>query len=167
MEPYLGEIRLMGFVKDMYGWLPCDGRLLQIAQNQALYALLGIRYGGDGKATFGIPDLRGRTPMFFYGACVVGTMGGAETVALSTVTVPPHMHGYIGSSENADKPGVGTNSNRLLAASTTNLYGAPANTVAMDDSTSSSGGAQSHSNMQPSLVAAYYIATTGLYPSRQ
>ncbi len=168
MEPFVGEIRMMGFVKEIYGWLPCDGRTLQTKDYPALYSLLGSRYGGDGKTTFCLPDLRGRTPMHFYGVYSVGAKVGTETVALATANTPPHSHGFTATTESADKPGVGTGSNRLLASSTVNLYGGPVHMVAMDDDLDPVGdGITGHDNMQPSVVTAYYIASLGLYPQRQ
>lgn len=167
MEPFLGEIRLMGFAFDTAeGWLLCDGRILQIRQYSALFSLLSNRFGGDGTTTFAIPDLRGRVGVHFNGTYQLGTNGGKETVTLTSNEVPPHTHTLNGTSENADKPGVGTSAARLLGVSTATLYGAAANMVAMNDATSGSGSSQSHDNMQPSQVVAYCIASVGLYPPR-
>lgn len=169
MDCYLGEIRLAAWAFDTSdGWMLCDGRQLQISRYQALYSLLGIAYGGDGKTYFNIPDLRGRTPVSIDGtqAYKMGASGGSETVTLTSTTIPAHTHTFQGTSETADKPAVGTGANRLLGVSTASLYGAAANIVAMNDATSEAGSSQAHNNMQPSLVVGYYIATMGMYPIR-
>jgi len=171
MEPFLGEIRLMGFAYDTQdGWLLCDGRILLIQKYQALYALIGTQFGGDGKTNFNLPDLRGRVGVNLNatGTYKVGATGGAETVALATDLhdMPAHTHAFMGTSENADKPAVGAGANRLLGVTTATLYGAAAKMVAMNDATSSYGSSKVHNNMQPSLVVAYCIASQGLWPSR-
>jgi microcystin-dependent protein len=169
MDCYLGEIRLAAWAFDTSdGWMLCDGRQLPIQRYQALYSLLGAAYGGDGRTYFNIPDLRGRTPVNSNGtdAYKVGASGGTETVTLTPATAPIHAHLFMGTSQNADKPAIGASANRLLGASTVNLYGTAANMVAMNDATSNAGGSQAHNNIQPSLVAGYYIATTGVYPMR-
>jgi microcystin-dependent protein len=170
MDCYLGEIRLAAWAFDTAeGWMLCDGRQLPIQQYSALYSLLSIQFGGDGKTYFNIPDLRGRTPVSTDGtqAYKVGASGGAETVTLTSTTIPAHTHAFLGTSETADKPMVGTGANRLLGASTASLYGSTAaNMVVMDDATSDAGSSQPHNNMQPSQVVGYYIATMGMYPIR-
>jgi len=167
MEPFVGEVRLMGFAYDTQdGWLLCDGRILQVTRYQALFSLLGNKFGGDGRTTFGIPDLRGRVAVNNNSTYALGATGGAENVALTSTTIPAHTHAINATSETADKAGVGTASTRLLGTTTASLYGSATNMVAMNDALSTAGGAASHSNMQPSQVVAYYIATMGLYPQR-
>lgn len=169
MECYIGEIRLAAWAFDTNdGWMLCNGRQLPIQQYSALYSLLSTAYGGDGKTYFNIPNLMGRTPVSTDGtqAYKVGASGGAETVTLTSATIPAHTHTFLGTSETADKPGIGAGANRLLGASTASLYGPATNLVAMDDATSESGSSAGHNNMQPSLVVGYYIATRGVYPVR-
>jgi microcystin-dependent protein len=168
MDSFIGEIRLAAWAFDTNEWKLCDGRQLPIQQYTPLYSLLGTAYGGDGKTYFNIPDLRGRTPVNSNGtdAYKMGASGGAETVTLTAATTPIHIHTFQGTSQNADKPMIGAGANRLLGASTVNLYGTAANLVAMNDATEASGGSQAHNNMQPSQVMGYYIATIGAYPIR-
>lgn len=168
MDPFIGEIRLMAFNFDTTdGWLLCDGRLLEVSEYQALFALLGTRYGGDGTTNFAIPDLRGRVAMHTdYQACPLGYKGGTEWVTLTTDTMPPHTHTFAAANEPADRVAVGPKANRLLASSDGDVYGPALSVVAMNDATSSFGGSQSHQNMQPSQVIAYCIATEGIFPPR-
>jgi microcystin-dependent protein len=169
---FIGEIRVFPFGRVPTGWHLCDGAVLQIQQNTALFSLLSNKFGGDGKTTFALPDLRGRT-MLNQGTIdgrtyAIGVTGGAETVALAQTQVPLHTHTF-----QADKAATGlvaTPNNALPAAPTSpTCYAAqaqsPAATMAAD-SLSTVGG-QAHNNMQPSLVLNYCISTTGIYPSRQ
>lgn len=168
MDPFLGEIRLMAFDYDTAdGWLLCDGRLLPISENMALYSLLGRRYGGDGTTNFAIPDLRGRVAMHAdWELYQLGDKGGLEHVTLTSATMPPHTHDFVATSEDADRSSVGKKATRMLANAAGAVFGTAAGMVAMDGTTSSFGGSQSHSNMQPSQVVAYCIATRGIYPVR-
>lgn len=101
-DPYLGELRLMSFATPPKGWALCNGQTLQIAQNQALFSLLGTTYGGNGQTTFMLPDLRGRTPLHPDSTLPAGTPGGQEAVTLSAQQMPAHNHGLNASSEFAD-----------------------------------------------------------------
>lgn len=168
MDPFIGEIRLMAFNFDTTdGWLLCDGRLLEVSKYQALFALLGTRYGGDGTTNFAIPDLRGRVAMHTDSQSnPLGYQGGKEWVTLTTDTMPPHTHTFAATSEPADKASIGKKATRMLALAAGDVYGSTADMVAMDATTSSFGGAQSHSNMQPSQVLAYCIASKGIFPPR-
>ena len=146
MEPFLGEIRAFAFSRVPNGWLPCDGRQLQIQPNVALFALLGIRYGGDGKTTFNLPDLRGRAPIGAGQGTglsnrVLADMGGAETHTLTINEMPRHDHKYT------RNQGRGT----WLANGSDTLK----NTE--DGYTSYSGGDQPHNNMSPYLVLNFII----------
>lgn len=167
-DPFLGEVRMFGFNFPPQGWALCDGTQLQISQNNALYSLLGIRYGGDGRTYFNLPDLRGRVPMHRSPSCGIGQKGGSESVALTINTTPAHNHSAYGTTTGGDsfRPGV----NKSLATSTDSgdpVYGAAQGLVAMHPgATGQTGGGQSHNNMQPSLVINFCIATTGIYPPR-
>ncbi len=175
-DNYLGEIRLFSFAKIPTGWAVCDGRTLQIAQNQALYSLLSNKYGGDGKTTFALPDLRGRVPVHTGQSSLsphtiynMGATGGAETVTLTTGNLPIHTHSMSAVAATATlKPDAGN----LLAEPTDAsnvqhaIYGPATNSfVILNTSTiSNDGGNGSHNNMQPFQVLNYCIATSGLYP---
>lgn len=159
----------------------CNGALLSIQTNTALFSLLGTQYGGNGTTNFALPDLRGRTPLHRdLQDYVQGEVGGAETVTLSTTQVPAHSHPFNASTTPATLPTTGITQNHLLATSNiynpanpgppsagTPLYGAPGTlTPLSNEACGSSGGNQPHENMQPSLVLNYIIALTGVYPSR-
>lgn len=172
-EPFLGQIAYVAFNFAPYGWLPCEGQILPIAQYQALYSLLGNTYGGDGQATFGLPDMRGRTvisegknpnnPTTYQR----GQMGGSESVTLSLNQMPLHNHGV------SAVTGEGNQS-----VPTGNL---PANTKVLDkeysDATADTkmkqtmidpaGGSQPHENRSPYLTLKCIIAINGVYPTRQ
>ncbi len=174
MQPIVGEIKLWAIDYAPKGWALCNGALLPINQNQALYSLLGTKYGGDGVTTFALPDLRGRVPAGFgQSAPTMGGQAGSETVTLTAQTAPQHIHFVKVTSGNGDM--VGGLGNHIAAAVTrvdpitgVNLYAAAGGaTVPLAPATvSSSGGNLAHDNMQPSLALNYCIATVGVYPSR-
>ncbi|WP_423679129.1 MULTISPECIES: phage tail protein [unclassified Undibacterium] len=168
MDPFLGEIKICAFPFAPKGWAFCNGALMSIQQNNALFALLGVQYGGDGKTTFALPDLRGRVAMHRDGSTYVqGRTGGQETVALQAAHLPLHNHGVVVASSPATSPRVGGTAQNILAATATNIYGAATNLVPMEAGmTSTIGAGAAHENMQPSLVINYIIATTGIFPSR-
>lgn len=168
MEPFLGEIRLMSFVFAPKNWALCNGQLLPINQNQALFALLGTTYGGNGTINFALPDLRGRTPIHMGNGHVAGERGGAQAHTLSLQELPTHTHALLAASNPADAAVPGGN---LLAAAdpTTfgNAYAEPANLVAMAAGTAgNTGGSQAHLNMQPFLTMSFCIALQGIFPSQ-
>jgi len=164
-EPYLSQIQIYAFNFPPRGWATCDGQLLPINQNQSLYSLVGTMYGGDGRTTFGLPDLRGRAALHIDSSHPEGQKGGAETVAITSAQMPKHRHGVWGGAsadgaEAADMvPGKGE----------VNVYGsAGAGGPAMRTGivTNNAPAGQGHPNMQPSLVLNFCIATTGLFPPR-
>lgn len=171
-EPLLGEIRLFPFDFAPVGWHLCDGSELQIIQNQALYSLLGITFGGNGTTTFNLPDLRGRVPMH-QGAVLFtaprGQAGGSEGVTLSAAQMPQHTHAAIGSSAVATMAGKTPVGNVWATVSsggaTPYAPGNSNNVVSMYPAVQSVGGA-AHSNMQPSMTLNYCIAMQGYYPPR-
>jgi len=173
-EPYVGEIKLVPFtVVVPKGWQRCEGQLLQISQNTALFALLGTMYGGDGRQTFGLPDLRGRTPVGVGSTSlapdpgVQGASAGAETVVLTVGQLPSHRHSLnaVTAAANEQLPtgnliASGATDDQLLFAPATNLVTLHSGTIA------NQGGSVGHNNMQPYLVLQYIIATQGIFPSR-
>jgi microcystin-dependent protein len=163
-EPFLGEIRMMSFVFAPKGWALCNGQFLPINQNQALFALLGTNFGGNGQTTFALPDLRGRTPIHVGSGHTLGERGGEQAHALSIAELPTHTHvlSGTGTAGSAQIP-VGN----LLAATASQLYhAADASLVAMAATTVSNvGGSQAHQNMQPYLALSFCIALQGIFPS--
>lgn len=167
-EPFLAEVRMVGFNFAPRGWAFCDGQILPINQNQSLYSLLGTTYGGDGRTSFALPDLRGRAPIHVGRSNggdehTLGQKSGEETHTLSVNELPNHRHEIMASSANADAP---TPSGHVLASAnnvwhdSSNLTGLRSGTIAP------TGGGQAHDNMQPSLALNFCIALQGLFPSR-
>lgn len=167
MESYLSQIQLFSFSWAPQGFALCSGQLLPVAQNQALYSLLGINFGGDGRTNFGVPDLRGRVPCGLDDnlAYQTGTMGGLENVTLGIENMPAHNH-TLTCSTSAGSTFLPEGS---VLAETTNLsYSGASNLVDMSPNSlpTPAGGSQSHTNVQPSQVINFCIAIDGIYPSR-
>ena len=169
-DAYIGEIRLVSYPagKVPRGWLPCDGRPLSIQQYTPLFALLSTTYGGDGKVSFNIPDLRGRVPVAAGNAAARGSHGGQETVTLTADTMPAHTHMvYVNAAA-----GTQTKTNDgIYAASpaTTPIYGHPTNLVPLGQTApqlKATGGDSSHENRQPYIALSYIICVNGLFPPR-
>jgi microcystin-dependent protein len=169
-EPFLAEILIVGFNFAPRGYAFCDGQILPINQNQSLYSLLGTTYGGDGRTTFALPDLRGRTPIHLDGTNPLGSKGGAEQVTLTEATIPSHSHTMdIATSDAANQPAGAGNVFATPSAAVGTIYsdtGAPPDTTLSGASISSTGGAQGHENMQPYLALNFAIALQGVFPSR-
>ncbi|SIN96692.1 Microcystin-dependent protein [Bradyrhizobium erythrophlei] len=162
-EPFLSEIRMMSFGFAPVGWALCDGQLLPINQNQALFALLGTTYGGDGRVNFGLPNLDGRTPIHMGNGHALGERGGEQAHTLSISELPTHTHLAQGSPTDGDQ--VIATGNYLGPVN--QLYGAPSNTTAMvSTEISAVGGSQAHLNMQPFLTINFSIALQGIFPSQ-
>lgn len=166
-EPFLSEIRLMSFIFAPRGWALCNGQLLPINQNQALFALLGTNFGGNGQTTFALPDLRGRTPIHVSSSHPLGQRAGESTHTLSIAELPAHTHAVNGSSSAAD---AAVPTGNLLGAvdGTTfgNAYAAASNLVAFaPQAVGNVGGSQAHLNMQPFLTLNFCIALQGIFPS--
>ena len=162
-EPFLAEIRIVGFNFAPRGWAFCDGQILPINQNQALYSLLGTTYGGDGRTTFALPDLRGRVPVHTGESHQLGSKGGAETTTLTASEMPSHTHTIQASAD----PSTGQDPTNTVLAKSGQIYGAASNLVDMVSGTlTNSGGGQAHQNMQPYLALNFCIALRGLFPSR-
>ena len=166
-EPFLAEVRIVGFNFAPRGWAFCDGQILPINQNQSLYSLLGTTYGGDGRTSFALPDLRGRTPIHVGSSNgtqhLLGQKSGEETHTLSEAEMPNHGHTARANSNAGDTP---IPSTRSLARGN-NLYRSATNMVELHPSTTASvGGGQAHNNMQPTIALNFCIALQGLFPSR-
>lgn len=161
--PFLGEIRLLTFTFAPKGWAMCNGQLLPINQNQALFSLLGTTYGGNGQTTFALPDLRGRMPMHFDGAHPQGQASGVEESSLTVGQLPAHTHEVtVAKSANSTDPTGG-----YLAAPTKPAFTAAAPSTAMEPTGSSqTGGSEAHSNMSPYLTLNFAIAVQGIFPSQ-
>ena len=175
MEPFIGQIMLFAGNFAVRGWALCDGQLLPINSNQALFSILGTTYGGDGETTFGLPDLRGRVPIHMGNGPglsnrTLGSKSGAETHTLNVNQMPNHNH----------NPVIRASTDEGTSASPTDLIigksgsgdpdfvGSTVNTALRSDSISSNnmGGNQPHNNMQPFLTLNYQIALIGIFPSR-
>jgi microcystin-dependent protein len=157
----------VGFGFAPKGWALCDGQLLSIAQNQALFSLLGTWFGGDGIRTFGLPDLRGRTPVGLSGD--PGEMRGSETVTLTAEQLAAHSHAFEATTAAGPggRPGPATGKLFGASASTQTIYAQASNPVALAPvNISPAGGGQPHANMQPYLTVNFIIALVGIYPSR-
>jgi microcystin-dependent protein len=164
-EPFLSEIRLMSFVFAPKGWALCNGQLLPINQNQALFSLLGTTFGGDGRVNFALPDLRGRTPIHVGSGHTLGERGGEQAHTLSIAELPTHAHVMNATSSTATT-NVPASSLMLAQSTPQSLYAAPSNLVATSSaSVLNTGGSQAHLNMQPFLILSFCIALQGIFPS--
>lgn len=167
-QPFLSEIRICSFAFAPKNWALCNGQLLPINQNQALFSLLGTTYGGDGRVNFGLPDLRGRVPISMGSGFTLGQRAGEESHTLISSEMPTHIH-QVSSTSSA-----GTQSKPQSAypanAAPSQIYsagGVNMQAVAMSSAmVSSVGGSQSHENRQPFLVLSFCIALTGIFPSQ-
>lgn len=163
-QPFLGEIRLASFSIAPRGWALCNGQILPISQNQALFSLLGTQYGGDGRTTFALPDLRGRVPVHAGDGVTIGQRGGSEAVTLTTAQIPGHTHDLVVSSQRAslDDPAGAY----WAADASQSRYAAAADTTMAGGLVGTAGGSQAHENRQPSLVVNFIIALQGIFPPR-
>jgi microcystin-dependent protein len=164
-EPFLSEIRIMSFVFAPKGWALCNGQLLPINQNQALFSLLGTTFGGDGRVNFALPDCRGRAPIHVGSSHTLGERGGEQAHTLSIAEIPTHTHVSNASSNPAT---TNTPDATLFLAQSTgdSAWGPGTNLVAMNPQmVTSVGGSQAHLNMQPFLTLSFCIALQGIFPS--
>ncbi|MGZ4107820.1 MAG: phage tail protein [Tumebacillaceae bacterium] len=162
-EPYIGEIRLFGNTYAPRGWALCNGQILSIQQNAALFSLLGTTYGGNGQTTFALPDLRGRVPIHQNSSFPLGAVGGEATHTVTITEMPAHTHLVRGSTNAASTP----DPTNATWANAENLYAAATALTPMNGATiTPTGGSQPHDNMQPYTAMNYCIALVGIYPSR-
>ena len=166
-QPFLSEIRIFGFGFPPRGWAYCNGQILAISQNQALFALVGTMYGGNGQTTFGLPNLQGRTPMHLGNGFTQGQVGGEENHTLVTEEIPAHFH-TLNAAKDTGTTGTPTNATLASPISAVgNVYtGGTPNTAMAPQAISNAGGGQSHNNMQPYLSLNFCIALSGIFPSR-
>ena len=170
-DPFVAEIRIFPFNFAPQGWAWCDGQLLPISQNTALFSLLGTTYGGDGKSNFALPDLQGRAPMHpgqgpGLSLHDLGETGGSETVTLLESEIPAHAHSLMGSNQLGTQPAV---TNNFPARTTFNMYQSVTNQnlVSMAfEALPPAGGDLPHNNMQPYLTFFFCIALQGVFPPR-
>lgn len=168
-DPYLGEIKLFSFDWAPRGWAMCNGQLLPINQNQALFSLLGTTYGGDGRTTFALPDFRSRVPRHFLpNTYPLGAAGGEAAHTLTVAELADHVHPAQGTSDPAT---VATPGGNLLAAVDPTTFGSAyqggSNLVAMaPQALTNAGGSQPHENRQPYLCLNFCIALVGVFPSQ-
>jgi len=168
-QPFIGEIRMFGGNFAPQGWAFCDGQLLPIAENDALFALIGTTYGGDGQSTFALPDLRSRIPVHQgqgpgLSLRVIGSNGGSETVALTAAQLPMHSHRLASTfaATLGDPTGEAVADTGAAA-----MYGGGVANVAMDPAASvAAGGSQSHNNLMPYLGVSFIISLFGIFPSQ-
>jgi microcystin-dependent protein len=172
-DPFVAEIRIFPFNFAPRGWAWCDGQLLPLSQNTALFSLLGTTYGGNGKSNFALPDLQGRTPMHpgqgpGLSLHDLGETGGSETVTLLESETPSHAHGLRGNSDFADLQ-VPTSARSLARSQNASAYQSTTNqslTNMSDQALAPAGGDQPHNNMQPYLTFYFNIALQGVFPPR-
>lgn len=167
-EAFIGEIRIFGGNFAPRGWNFCDGSTLPIAQYDALFALIGTTYGGDGQSTFSLPDLRSRAPLHQgqgpgLTPRVIGEVGGTENVTLVTAQLPAHTHGLQATTSDATTP-TPSASVMLAANAGVKLYSPKPATVATGNSAATTGGSQPHSNVMPYLAVNFIIALEGIFP---
>ena len=162
--PFLGEIKIVSFGFAPRTWALCNGQLLPINQNQALFSLFGTSYGGNGQTTFALPNLRGQVPMHVGNGHTQGEAGGAAAVTLNQTQMPTHVH-FVTATTN--ETGQVASANNALLSPGNNMYSGPNNLTTLSPAeVSSVGGSQAHNNMMPYLVLNFIVALQGIFPSR-
>jgi len=174
-EPFIGEIRLFAGNFAPSSWAFCDGQLLAVSQNDALFSLLGTIYGGDGRTTFGLPDLRGRVPIHMgtgpgLTPKSIGQKSGLETVTITANQMPSHTHDITAQGQSASGESSDGSNKTWAGTARVAMYGNQANANMRSDALSvtmqNAGGSQAHNNVQPFLCIHYIIALFGIFPSR-
>jgi microcystin-dependent protein len=162
-EPFLSEVRIFSFIFAPRGWALCNGQLLPINQNQALFSLLGTTFGGDGRVNFALPDLRGRTPIHVGSGHSLGERGGEPAHTLSIAELPTHTHVLSASTTQGT---LNDPTGAVIAKSAQNAYAPAQNFVAMNPAVlTNTGGSQAHLNLMPFLTLSFGIALQGIFPS--
>ncbi len=169
-EPFVGEIRMFAGNFAPRSWAFCDGQLLAVSQNDALFSLFGTIYGGDGRTTFGLPDMRGRIPIHQgtgpgLSDRRLGSQGGQENVSLTANQVGAHTHSFM--AENAPAGDGSPAGNTVATATGANIYGSGAGSAMSPSTITATGAGQPHTNLMPTLCVHFIVALFGVYPSRQ
>jgi microcystin-dependent protein len=165
-QPYVGEIRMFGGNFAPAGWMFCEGQLLPISENETLFQLIGTTYGGDGQATFALPDLRGRVPIHQGNGFTLAETGGVETVTLTVSQIPSHTHPYLGTSNSAlANPPANALVATLPGANITAYQTDPPIQQLIASAVGPVGGSQPHNNFQPYLCIDFIISLFGIFPS--
>jgi len=163
-EPFLSEVRIMSFAFAPKGWALCNGQLLPINQNQALFALLGTTFGGDGRVNFALPNFQSRVPIHVGAGHTLGEAGGEAAHTLSIQEMPAHQHALMGSSNTGNSQAAANNVFGVVAG---RIYTDPANLTPLQGTTVTNvGGSQAHLNLQPFLTLSFCIALQGIFPSQ-
>jgi microcystin-dependent protein len=160
-QPFIGEVKMVSFNFAPKGWALCNGQLLAINQNQALFSILGTTYGGNGQTTFALPNLQGSVPLHMGNGYTEGQVGGSQNV-----TLLGNQAGHTHTVKATATATTNTAAGNFPAAATSNIYGAPADTTMNAGAVSTVGSSQPHSNLQPYLVVNFVIALQGVFPSR-
>lgn len=161
-EPFLGEIKIISWNFPPKGWTFCNGQLLPINQNQALFSILGTTYGGDGRQTFGLPNLQGRSPVHVGNGISLGEIGGETAHTLNISELPAHSHTPVGNSGPPTLPSAQGN----IWCSNPTQYNTTIDSAMNTASLGATGGSQPHENMSPYLVLNFIIALQGIFPSQ-
>jgi microcystin-dependent protein len=164
-EPYLGEIAIFSFSFAPQGWAQCNGQLLQINQNSALFAILGTTYGGNGTSTFGLPNLQGRVPVHVGSSYTLGQAGGEAGHALTALEMPSHTHVPIASGAAADRST--PNGNAWAVNANYPAYSSQPDESMSPEGVAQAGANQPHPNMSPYLTLNFCIALAGIFPPRE
>ncbi len=164
-DPFLGEIKVISWNFPPKGWSFCNGQLLSISQNQALFSILGTTYGGDGRVSFGLPNLQGRSPIHVGNGITLGEMGGETAHTLNYLELPSHLHVPAGTTTAANTTPLDSPNAALPAGAPQYVAGTP-NTSLQPQTVHAVGGNQPHENLSPYLVLNFIIALQGIFPSR-
>jgi microcystin-dependent protein len=166
MQPYVGEIRMGGWNFAPVGWAMCNGQLIPIDQNAALFQLIGTTYGGDGQTNFALPNLQGRLPVHVGPGFALGQPGGSETVTLNSNQVPSHSHSFMCSTSNGTQHDPAGQVPATLPAGSGYIQGTATTALASGSIQPGGGGGQPHDNMQPYLCVTFIISLFGVFPSQ-
>ena len=162
-QPFIGEIKMVSFNFPPKGWAFCNGQLMPISQAEALFNLIGTTYGGDGQATFALPNLQSRLPIHQSGGFIIGQLGGTETVTLTLNEIPMHTHALSAQTAAGSGP---SPAGGVWASSALEQFSTGAPTTSMAALLENAGGDQPHSNVPPYLALNYIIALEGIFPSQ-